>query len=109
MSSVSPEISQVLAQMRVMQAQAQSEVPRAATEVQAASSFGKILANSIDTVNAAQQHTSALRTAFTQGDPNVSLAEVMIASQKSKIGFSAMLEVRNKFLEAYKEVMRMPV
>jgi flagellar hook-basal body complex protein FliE len=43
------------------------------------------------------------------GDPNVSLSEVMIASQKSSLAFSAMVEVRNKFLEAYKEVMSMPV
>jgi flagellar hook-basal body complex protein FliE len=33
----------------------------------------------------------------------------MITSQKSKLAFSAMAEVRNKFLEAYKEVMNMPV
>ena len=43
------------------------------------------------------------------GDPNVGITEVMIASQKSSVAFGAMVEVRNKLLEAYKEVMRMQV
>jgi flagellar hook-basal body complex protein FliE len=109
MSAVSPEISQVLAQMRVMQAQAQSEAVRPQTEVQSTVSFGDVLSQSINSVNNTQQTAAALKTSFEMGDPNVSLSEVMIASQKSKLAFSAMVEVRNKFLEAYKEVMNMPV
>ena len=109
MSAVSPEISQVLAQMRVMQAQAQSEAIRPQAEVQSTVSFSDVLSKSISSVNEAQQTSAALKTSFEMGDPNVSLSEVMIASQKSKLAFSAMVEVRNKFLEAYKEVMSMPV
>jgi flagellar hook-basal body complex protein FliE len=43
------------------------------------------------------------------GDPNVSLAEVMIAKQKAGIAFEATIQVRNKLLGAYKEIMAMQV
>jgi len=43
------------------------------------------------------------------GDRSVSISDAMIASQKSSIAFSATVEVRNKFVEAYKEIMSMPV
>jgi flagellar hook-basal body complex protein FliE len=50
-----------------------------------------------------------MRTAFEQGEPGVDLAEVMIAVQKSSVSFQAMVEVRNKLVDAYKDVMNMPV
>jgi len=109
MSAISPEISQVLAQMRVMSAQVQPEAIRPQAEVQSTVSFGDILSNSISAVNEAQQTSSTLKTAFEMGDPNVSITEVMIASEKSGLAFSAMVEVRNKMIEAYKEIMSMPV
>ncbi len=43
------------------------------------------------------------------GDQDVSLAEVMIASQKASVSFQAMLQVRNKLVDAYKDVMNMPM
>ena len=43
------------------------------------------------------------------GDQNVSLSDVMIASNKSGLAFDATVQVRNKMVEAYKEVMSMPV
>jgi len=109
MSMVTPEISQVLTQMRVLQAQAQSSVAQPAAEVQSTTSFSDILNQSINSVNEVQQESGRLKTAFEMGDPNVGITEVMIASQKSSVAFGAMVEVRNKLLEAYKEVMRMQV
>ena len=108
MSTVSPEISQVLAQMRVMSAQAQTGI-QPQSETQAAVSFSDVLAKSINSVNDVQQTSSALKTAYEQGDPNVSLSQVMIASEKSSLAFTAMSEVRNKMVEAYKDIMSMPV
>jgi flagellar hook-basal body complex protein FliE len=43
------------------------------------------------------------------GDPNVSLADVMIARQKSSIAFEATVQVRNRLIKAYEEVMKMTV
>jgi flagellar hook-basal body complex protein FliE len=109
MSAISPEISQVLAQMRVMSAQVGAGAIQPPAETQSAVSFSDILTNSINSVNEAQQTSSTLKTAFEMGDPNVSITEVMIASEKSSLAFSAMVEVRNKMLDAYKEIMNLPV
>jgi flagellar hook-basal body complex protein FliE len=43
------------------------------------------------------------------GDPNVQVSEVMVAMQKSNVSFQAMLQVRNKLVSAYQEIMNMQV
>ncbi len=101
----SMNIDQVLAQMRVMSAQAgnrSSESPKTA-----GADFSDLLKQSIDQVNSIQQETDALRNAFESGEGNVDLAQVMIAAQKSSLSFEAMVQVRNKLVEAYKDVMSM--
>ena len=64
---------------------------------------------SISAVNETQQTASTMRASFERGDDGVDLAEVMIAAQKSSVSFQAMVEVRNKLVEAYKDIMSMPV
>jgi flagellar hook-basal body complex protein FliE len=71
--------------------------------------FTGMLKSAIDNVNGIQKEAGALKTAVEMGDRNVSLAEAMIATQKAGIAFEATVQVRNKVLEAYKEVMSMPV
>ena len=71
--------------------------------------FSTLLKQSIDKVNELQQSSGGLAKAFELGDPNVSLAEVMIARQKSSVAFESVLQVRNKLMEAYREVMSMQV
>jgi len=102
----SPEINQVLAQMRVVRAQASGA---AGPEAVAQTDFGDLLKRSIDSVNETQQHAGALRTDFQRGEEGLDLAEVMIAVQKSSLSFQAMVEVRNKLVDAYKDVMNMPI
>ncbi len=102
-----PEINQVLAQMRVARAQAMGN--DAAVEQSPQTGFGELLKRSIDAVNDTQQEANAMRTAFEQGDEGLDLAEVMIAMQKSSVSFQAMVEVRNKLVEAYKDIKNMPV
>jgi len=46
---------------------------------------------------------------FAKGDTSTDLTEVMVAMQKASLSFQAMTQVRNKLLEAYKDVMNMPV
>jgi len=74
-----------------------------------ASDFGDMLKTSLNAVNDAQQHASALRTGFENGTTDKSLAEVMIASQKASLSFRAVTEVRNKLVTAYQDIMNMPV
>ena len=101
-----PEINQVLAQMRVAKAQAMGG---GAVNETIQNDFGDLLKRSIDAVNETQQDATALRTSFEQGREGLDLADVMIAVQKSSISFQAMVEVRNKLVDAYKDVMNMPV
>jgi flagellar hook-basal body complex protein FliE len=72
-------------------------------------SIGEMMGNAINQVNATQKHAGSMSTRYTQGDPNVDLPEVMVAMQKSSVSFQAMSQVRNKLLEAYKDIMNMPV
>ena len=72
-------------------------------------SFSSLLQDAIDAVNDAQVQSTKLKKAFEVGDPNVDLPQVMVASQKANVAFTAMLEVRSQLLKAYQDVMSMPV
>ena len=102
------DVDQVLAQMRVMTAQAKAEArPQEAPGEQG--SFVDVLKQSIDAVSQTQQKASAMAKDFETGQGDASLAEVMVAMQKSSLSFDAMVQVRNKLVEAYKDIMNMPM
>jgi len=71
--------------------------------------FGNLLKDAIDKVSDTQLEAGQLKTAFEMGDRNVTLAQTMVASAKAGLAFDGAVQVRNKFVEAYKEVMSMPV
>ncbi|EAQ32894.1 MULTISPECIES: flagellar hook-basal body complex protein FliE [Idiomarina] len=71
--------------------------------------FSNLLKMAVDNVNELQQTSGDLKTRMELGDPNVTLEQTMIASQKASIAFEATVQVRNKMVEAYKEIMSMPV
>jgi len=99
-------VDQVLAQMRLMSAQAAGT----ATPIEGSeSSFSDLLAQSVNQVNETQQQAGELKKAFELGTEDVNLAEVMVAVQKSSVSFEAMVQVRNKLVDAYKDVMSMPI
>jgi flagellar hook-basal body complex protein FliE len=104
-------ISQVLDQMRAMAAQAQ-RTPVAESGNAAATGrpdFAGLLQQSVNSVSEAQQASGKLQAAFEAEDPNVDVAQVMVAMQKSSLSFQAMVTVRNKLIAAYQEIMSMPV
>jgi len=100
-------VNQVLAQMRAMSLEASGKSP--APETTGNADFAALLRQSIDSVNDTQQTAGKMTTAFETGDASVSLAEVMVATQKASVSFQAMVQVRNKLVEAYKDVMNMPM
>ncbi|MFA7619298.1 MAG: flagellar hook-basal body complex protein FliE [Thiohalomonadaceae bacterium] len=105
--------SQLLAQLRLAAAQAKGTGVLPAADAPAGEaagvSFSTALKQSIETVNTMQQKSGELKQAFETGAPGVSLSDVMLAANKAQLGFQAMVQVRNKVVEAYQEVMRMPV
>jgi flagellar hook-basal body complex protein FliE len=88
-------------------AAAAGAVPGAAPAVKV--DFADALKASIGEVSAAQDKASAMGTAFQMGDDKVSLSDVMISMQKASIGFQASIQVRNKLVSAYHEIMNMQV
>ncbi|KOS69472.1 flagellar hook-basal body protein FliE [Lysinibacillus contaminans] len=78
------------------------------TPYEAQQSFANSLKEAIAKVNDQQMASdNATQKLITGGD--IELHEVMIASQKASITLNATIEVRNKVIEAYQEIMRMSV
>lgn len=92
----------------VSQAFQASERGDAATGVEAGGGgFAGELKKSLDRISGAQQAASSQAEAFELGKPGVALNDVMVDMQKANIGFQMGLQVRNKVVTAYQEVMNM--
>lgn len=74
----------------------------------AKSTFDSAITAALSAVNATQTRAGDVSAAFERGD-TVDIASVMLARQKASIAFEATLQVRNKLLSAYHDVMSMPV
>jgi flagellar hook-basal body complex protein FliE len=72
-------------------------------------SFSDALKASLDQVNKIQVDAEQLGKNFALGDDSVSLSDVMIAGQKANISFQATIQVRNKLVSAYHDIMNMQV
>lgn len=71
--------------------------------------FGDMLHQAVNNVNEVQQQSGDLQTAYQQGDPNVDITQVMVASQKASVSFDALMQVRNRVVKAYEDVKNMPI
>jgi flagellar hook-basal body complex protein FliE len=71
-------------------------------------SFGRTLADAVRAVNDQQVKASAISESYERGDTN-DIVQVMVERQKASLGFEATLQVRNKLLGAYRDIMNMPV
>ena len=125
------DINRVLAEMRSIKTQTQGfqgqgfqgqspQIERAANPLQSlqdgikptsepSSGFGQIMSKAVNHVDQLHKTSSQLATAYEKGQSGVDITDVMIASQKAGVSFQAMLQVRNKMVEAYRDVMNMPV
>jgi len=104
------EINKVLARTRIQRVQANQAPPPVETGAPTLrESFSGMLKPSIDGVVKSQDESGNFYKAFEAGDSNVDLTQVMIAMQKAGVSFKVMTEVRNELVDAYKEIMNMPV
>ena len=116
-----PDISQVLNEMRALKSRAQGFEPATAAGDVAGTNginkvtesrgveFQQLLSNAFNQVNSVQKESSQLAESFQLGDPNVTLSQVVVASEKAGVAFEAMTEVRNKLVNAYEDIMNMPI
>jgi flagellar hook-basal body complex protein FliE len=116
------QIDGVLAQIRALQQQVKVGAPQVAKPDAIAGagaagaaqgpgqvSFANVLKQGLDRVSEAQGRASDLATRFERGVPGVELSHVMIESQKASVAFRATVEVRNRLVSAYQEIMNMPI
>jgi len=71
--------------------------------------FGAFLKQSLDNVDGAQVKASSLAERFQLGDPKVSLEETMVSVQKASLSFQQLVQIRNRVIAAYHDVMNMQV
>ncbi|HTV41964.1 MAG TPA: flagellar hook-basal body complex protein FliE [Candidatus Sulfotelmatobacter sp.] len=83
--------------------------PLSTASVQPASgSFASMLGQMVSDVNA-QQATSAQAVSALQSGQNVPLHQAVIAMEEANVSFQLMVEVRNRLMDAYQEIMRMQI
>lgn len=121
------EIDRVVSQIRALRAQVSGPVAQAVRPpglggavpgpggvgapagASSSISFASVLRSGLERVNAAQEQSGASQRAFERGDPGVDLPQVMIDMQKASIAFRGAVEVRNRMIAAYQDIMNMPV
>ena len=109
-TGVRSDITELLAKIR--EVSNKSNLIQDTKSTGATQSFGDIMSmakGAIGNISHIQNQTETLKNAYIMGDSNVSMSQVVVASQKSKLAFEGLVSVRNKILEAYKEIMNMPV
>ena len=106
-NSLYQEMQNMISQTKLTDSQVQPQ--ELVQPNQSASEFSNMLKEAVDGVNSMQLESKDMQQRFEMGDRSLSLAEVMLAKEKSGIAFEATLQVRNKVLEAYKQIMNMPV
>lgn len=107
------QMNSLLQQMHEMQRIATRDIRPAQSlgtvDQASAPSFSSMFSQALNQVNESQQVAGSLQESYIRGDGSVDITRVMVASQKASIGFQAVVQVRNKLVEAYKDVMNMPV
>jgi flagellar hook-basal body complex protein FliE len=83
--------------------------PRTEDVSAAQGGFRTAMADALKDVSKTQMEASRLQREVTLDNPNVSLEETMVAMQKAQIGFQATVQVRNRLVQAYTDVMNMQV
>ncbi len=71
--------------------------------------FSSLFSNALGTVNELQMQAGDLSDRLIKGDPNVTIVESVLAGQKASIAFEATLQVRNRLVQAYQDIMNMPL
>ncbi|MFW9606763.1 MAG: flagellar hook-basal body complex protein FliE [Pseudomonas sp.] len=108
-SPLLPAAQQLYTQMQSLAAQAAGRTVATTTENTALSGFAGELHAAVNRINRLQQTASTHSKRFLADDPSVSLNDLMVDMQKASVAFQMGVQVRNKLVAAYKDVMNMQV
>jgi len=105
------EFNRLMLEMRSMQTEAMARNNKPVIEAPQVNgaSFADMLGQAVNKVNGVQQSANHLANAFEMGQSGVDITDVMIASQKASVSFQAITQVRNKLVQAYQDIMQMPM
>ncbi len=106
------DIDLMVNQLRAVAAQASGGTSVGATNAASqtpSQDFATLLQSAVDEVNTAQMGARQLTRQFEAGDADVNLQDVVLSLQKASLSFQTMVQVRNKLVSAYQEVMNMQV
>jgi flagellar hook-basal body complex protein FliE len=102
-------IENMLNVLRSTAAQAGGKTTESAPAAAGGADFAQVLKSSIDKVNNAQKQATAMAENLAAGDNSQNLHEVMVALQTASISFQEMVQVRNRLVSAYQDMMNMQV
>ena len=102
-------IESMLNVLRTTAAQASGKPSESAGTVAGGADFAQVLQNSIAKVNQTQMQANDMAEKLAGGDTSQNLHEVMIALQTASVSFQEMVQVRNKLVTAYQDVMNIQV
>ncbi|AKU24272.1 MULTISPECIES: flagellar hook-basal body complex protein FliE [unclassified Massilia] len=106
----SSQIQAMIAQLKAAATRPQATPPAIQTEKPATKvDFSDALKGALDAVATSQNKSEALAKRFQMGDDSVNLSDVMVSMQKASINFQATVQVRNKLVSAYHDIMNMQV
>lgn len=113
------QIDSVLAQIRSLQQQTHIGAPSmgaahgitapGAAPAAGQPSFASVLKLGLDQVNSVEANATRLATEFEKGTPGIELSQVMLEAQKANVAFRGAVEVRNRLVSAYQEIMAMQI
>ncbi len=96
----------LLQKMQQMAVKAQGSV---AESSESSGAFSVLMQKALGSVNDLTQQSDILKSRYELGDDRVSISEVMVASQKASVAFEGTMRVRNKMVQAYQDIMNMPL
>jgi flagellar hook-basal body complex protein FliE len=105
-------IDAMVAQLKAAAAKMEGNAGTAVSGVSAGApklDFAEALKSSLDQVSAAQNASSEMGKKFALGDDSVNLSDMMISMQKASISFQTTIQVRNKLVSAYHDIMNMQI
>lgn len=103
------EVSNLLSQMRQLSSQVRPSEQSFTAATPVKTDFSNLLKQSISSVADAQTDAGKLAAGFERGDAGADLGRTMVAINKADLSLNTLTQVRNKLVDAYNNIMNMPV
>jgi flagellar hook-basal body complex protein FliE len=108
-NSMADIINQIEFQARQVSGLNNSDAADSANTADAGVSFSDLLSSSLYSLNQVQNSAKNQAEDYMSGAPDIGLNDVMLSLQKSTLALNLGIQVRNKMVSAYQEIMGMPV